>query len=72
MEKLYVLTETELKELLIRDFELSALEWAGVDNWIGYEEAAGFLQELPQGEEYNSLEDYAIAQVNGYPQMIED
>lgn len=38
MEK-YILTETELLELLEDQKRLEALEAYGVDNWGGYEEA---------------------------------
>ena len=37
MEKQYLLTESELRELLEDRLTLAALEAAGVDNWIGYD-----------------------------------
>lgn len=36
-EKRYLLTETELLELLEDRYRLAALEAMGVDNWDGYE-----------------------------------
>lgn len=41
MEKKYVLTETQLEELLIHSARLSALESGGVDNWSWYGESIG-------------------------------
>ena len=38
-EKRYLLTETELLELLEDRYRLAALEAMGVDNWDGYEYA---------------------------------
>lgn len=35
----YILTETELRDLLQDQKRLEALEAYGVDNWYGYEEA---------------------------------
>lgn len=37
MEKRYLLTESELRELLEDRFTLAALEAMGVDNWDGYD-----------------------------------
>lgn len=37
MEKQYLLTESELRELLEDRLTLAALEAAGVDNWVGYD-----------------------------------
>ena len=72
-EKLYVLTETQLANLLISAFRLAALEYYGVDNWCGYGECFNeFLSDLPDCNQYTDLDEYAINQVSGYPQMIED
>lgn len=38
-EKRYLLTETELLELLEDRYKLAALEAMGVDNWDGYDYA---------------------------------
>lgn len=35
-EKRYIITESDLLNLLAASHELSCLEWSGVDNWWGY------------------------------------
>lgn len=58
IEKRYLLTETELLELLKDRCKLAALEAMGVDNWDGYEYAFedwnedGYKEELVNYEEY--------------------
>lgn len=39
MEQKYILTRTELEELIRDRIELSILENAGIDNWNGYDYA---------------------------------
>lgn len=54
MEKRYLLTESELRELLEDRFKLAALEAAGVDNWEGYEFAQ---EELDNEDDEYTIED---------------
>ena len=54
MEKRYLLTESELRELLEDRFKLAALEAAGVDNWAGYEFAQ---EELDNEDNEYTIED---------------
>ena len=52
-EKLFVLTETQLVNMLTDQMKLDALERAGVDNWCWYGENFSEVQEMycPDSEE---------------------
>lgn len=45
-EKLFVLTETQLVEMLTDQMKLNALERAGVDNWCWYGENFAEIQKM--------------------------
>ena len=45
-EKLFVLTETQLVNMLTDQMKLDALERAGVDNWCWYGENFSEIQEI--------------------------
>ena len=45
-EKLFVLTETQLVEMLTDQMKLDALERAGVDNWCWYGENFAEMQKI--------------------------
>ena len=45
-EKLFVLTETQLVELLTDQMKLDALDRAGVDNWCWYGENFAEIQKI--------------------------
>lgn len=45
-EKLFVLTETQLVEMLTSQMKLDALERAGVDNWCWYGENFAEMQKI--------------------------
>ena len=45
-EKLFVLTETQLVNMLTDQMKLDALERAGVDNWCWYGENFAEIQEM--------------------------
>ena len=51
-EKLFVLTETQLVNMLTDQMKLDALERAGVDNWCWYGENFAEIQEIycPDGD----------------------
>jgi len=51
-ERLVTITYREYANLLKRNAELTAMEWAGVDNWVGLSEASlhfeGLMAEVEQ------------------------
>ena len=57
-EKRYLLTETELLELLEDRYRLAALEAMGVDNWDGYEYASEHWKEDEYKEGLTNYEEY--------------
>lgn len=57
-EKRYLLTETELLELLEDRYKLAALEAMGVDNWDGYEYAFEDWDEEEYKEGLANYEEY--------------
>ena len=57
-EKRYLLTETELLELLEDRYRLAALEAMGVDNWDGYEYAFKYWKEDEYKEGLTNYEEY--------------
>ena len=57
-EKRYLLTETELLELLEDRYSLAALEAMGVDNWDGYEYAFEYWKEDGYKEVLTNYEEY--------------
>ena len=63
-EKIYHLTEGELRSL-IEDAEfLNCLENEGVDNWHGYEEACSVFNEMNEGGEIEDiLDDFIFEEV---------
>ena len=58
IEKRYLLTETELLELLKDRYKLAALEAMGVDNWDGYEYAFEDWNEDEYKEGLANYEEY--------------
>ena len=63
-EKIYHLTEGELRSL-IEDAEfLNCLENEGVDNWHGYEEACSAFNEMNENGDIDEiLDDYIFEEV---------
>ena len=57
-EKRYLLTETELLELLEDRYRLAALEAMGVDNWDGYEYTFEYWKEDEYKEGLTNYEEY--------------
>ena len=57
-EKRYLLTETELLELLEDRYRLAALEAMGEDNWDGYEYAFEYWKEDEYKEGLTNYEEY--------------
>lgn len=57
-EKRYLLTETELLELLEDRYKLAALEAMGVDNWNGYNYAFEDWDEDEYKEELANYEQF--------------
>ncbi len=57
-EKRYLLTETELLELLEDRYRLAALEAMGVDNWGGYKYAFEYWKEDEYKEGLTNYEEY--------------
>lgn len=57
-EKRYLLTETELLELLEDRYKLAALEAMGVDNWDGYNYAFEDWDEDEYKEELANYEQF--------------
>lgn len=57
-EKRYLLTETELLELLEDRYKLTALEAMGVDNWDGYNYAFEDWDEDEYKEELANYEQF--------------
>lgn len=57
-EKRYLLTETELLELLEDRYKLAALEAMGVDNWDGYNYAFEDWDEDEYKEELTNYEQF--------------
>ena len=45
LSEMITITKAKYKELMERSNFLYALEAAGVDNWVGYEEAQNLLEE---------------------------
>ena len=54
MEKQYIVPETRLRELLEAEARLAALEYGGVDNWLGHDESLShYLDEYCEWNEIN-------------------
>lgn len=63
-EKIYKLTESELRSLIEDSEFLNCLENEGVDNWHGYEEACSVFNEMNEGGEIDEiLDDYIFEEV---------
>jgi len=58
-EKVYKISENELRKLIKDKIILSALEAAGVDNWQGYSEAFGLIADIYLDEDEDDIY-YAI------------
>ncbi len=57
MEKYYKISESELLSLLSDANQLNALECAGVDNWIGWDERHEYKDEEVTAEDLPQLYD---------------
>lgn len=63
-EKIYQLTESELRNLIEDSAFLGCLENEGVDNWGGYEEACHSFTEMNEnGEIEDILDDFIFEEV---------
>lgn len=63
-EKIYKLTESELRSLIEDSQFLNCLENEGVDNWGGYEEACHSFNEIKEdGDIDEALDDYIFEEV---------
>lgn len=63
-EKIYHLTEGELRSLIENVEFLNCLENEGVDNWHGYEEACHSFNEIKEdGDIDEALDDYIFEEV---------
>lgn len=63
-EKIYQLTESELRSLIEDSWFLNCLENEGVDNWHGYEEACHSFNEIKEdGDIDEALDDYIFEEV---------
>lgn len=63
-EKIYKLTESELRNLIEDHQFLNCLLHEGVDNWQGYEEACSLFSERKEdGEIEDILDDYIFEEV---------
>ena len=61
MEKRYILSGTQLEELLARSAYLSALNSGGVDNWSWYYESIGdFINSWAKDNNKNPKEEWSI------------
>lgn len=64
MEKKYILTETQLEELLACSAHLSALISGGVDNWSWYGESIGdFIDNWVKQHNKNPNEDWDFTDI---------
>lgn len=63
-EKIYHLTEGELRSLIEDSEFLNCLENEGVDNWHGYEEACSAFNEMNENGDIDEiLDDYIFEEV---------
>lgn len=63
-EKIYKLTECELRNLIEDSAFLGCLLNEGVDNWQGYEEACNEFSEMTESGDINeALDDYIFEEV---------
>lgn len=76
MEKYYMVSESELKELFADSMKLCALDCAGVDNWEWYgENFQRFIKDALDGYEINdnTIHDFSsLAEViipHAYPEV---
>lgn len=71
-EKIYKLTESELRSLIEDSQFLSCLMNEGVNNWQGYEEACHSMTEMCEnGEIEAELDDYIFEEVE-HEDLIEE